>query len=111
MKSAYRNALPQLEGKKFLTDGGLETVLIFQRNMDLPEFAAFDLLTTFGGRQEISRYFHPYIAIARYHEMGFILESPTWRANPDWAAPRLRRARARCRQRRATGRSRPSSAR
>ncbi len=86
MTSTYRNALPQLGATKFLTDGGLETVLIFQRNLELPEFAAFDLLKSFGGRQELSRYFHPYIAIARYHQMGFVLESPTWRANPDWAS-------------------------
>ena len=27
----YRNALPQLKGDLFLTDGGIETTLIFQQ--------------------------------------------------------------------------------
>jgi hypothetical protein len=40
----YRERLPQLEGDLFLTDGGLETVLIFHEGIDLPLFAAFDLL-------------------------------------------------------------------
>ena len=36
--------LPQLDGGLFLTDGGIETTLIFHEGLDLPEFAAFDLL-------------------------------------------------------------------
>jgi hypothetical protein len=37
--------LPQLTGERlFLTDGGLETVLIFREGIDLPEFAAFPAL-------------------------------------------------------------------
>ena len=40
----YRGHLPQLDGDPFLTDGGIETVLIFQEGIDLPMFAAFDLL-------------------------------------------------------------------
>jgi len=42
---SYRRALPQPSGRPFLTDGGLETTLIFHENMDLPEFAAFPLVT------------------------------------------------------------------
>ena len=37
----YRSALPQLGGDFFMTDGGLETTLIFLEGQDLPEFAAF----------------------------------------------------------------------
>ncbi len=44
--SKYRNALPQLEGKIFLTDGGLETTLIFLQGVDLPHFASFPLIET-----------------------------------------------------------------
>lgn len=40
----YRQHLPQLDGDVFLTDGGIETTLIFNRGLDLPAFAAFDLL-------------------------------------------------------------------
>ena len=42
--SKYRTALPQLNGELFLTDGGIETTLIFRQGFELPHFAAFDLL-------------------------------------------------------------------
>ncbi|MEZ5894088.1 MAG: homocysteine S-methyltransferase family protein [Parvularculaceae bacterium] len=81
----HRKALPQLRGELFLTDGGIETDLIFHDGADLPLFAAFDLLKTPEGTAMLRRYFERYLAIAARHGRGFILESPTWRANPDWA--------------------------
>ena len=81
----YRNNLPQLTGDLFLTDGGLETYLVFQRGIDLPEFAAFDLLKNASGRAVLKDYFRNYIEIAKRAGVGFVLESATWRANPDWA--------------------------
>ena len=82
--SKYRQNLPQLNGHPFLTDGGLETTLIFHDGLALPEFAAFDLLKNTSGRQALRSYFHAYTAIAQRHQVGIILESPTWRSNPDW---------------------------
>lgn len=81
-----RSVLPQLDGGLFLTDGGIETVLIFQRGIDLPEFAAFTLLAREEGTEELRRYYDPYLEAARQAGAGFVLESPTWRANPVWAA-------------------------
>ena len=81
----YRERLPQLDGPLFLTDGGIETTLIFHHGLDLPEFAAFDLLAGDEGTGELRRYYEPYAAVARERGLGFVLESPTWRANPDWA--------------------------
>lgn len=83
--SKYRNALPQLNGELFLTDGGIETTLIFHEGFDLPYFAAFDLLKNDGGRAGLRRYYQPYTKLARDHGLGFVLESATWRASPDWA--------------------------
>lgn len=80
----YRNDLPQLQSELFLTDGGLETTLVFQDGIELPCFAAFDLLKDEAGFEHLHRYFERYIAIARQKGLGFILEAPTWRANPDW---------------------------
>jgi hypothetical protein len=40
----YRHNLPQLLNDLFITDGGLETTLIFHEGWELPEFASFDLL-------------------------------------------------------------------
>jgi S-methylmethionine-dependent homocysteine/selenocysteine methylase len=80
----YRSHLPQLDGGLFLTDGGIETSLIFHDGLDLPHFAAFHLLRQPQGRAALRRYYEPYIAIARQEGAGFILESPTWRASADW---------------------------
>jgi len=80
----HRNHLPQLDGGIFLTDGGLETVLIFHENFDLPHFAAFDLLRDQAGKQALRNYFHTYAQIAQNDAAGFVFESPTWRANRDW---------------------------
>jgi S-methylmethionine-dependent homocysteine/selenocysteine methylase len=83
---SYRHQLPQLDGELFLTDGGLETSLIFHQGLDLPEFAAFVLLDDDEGLEALRRYYKPYLALAREGGAGFVLESPTWRANPDWAS-------------------------
>lgn len=82
----FRQRLPQLDGPLFLTDGGIETTLIFHQGLELPEFAAFDLLKDETGTQALRNYYTPHVALARERGLGFVLESPTWRANPDWAA-------------------------
>jgi homocysteine S-methyltransferase len=77
--------LPQLDGGWFLTDAGLETVLIFQEGVALPEFAAFVLLQSREGRDRLRRYFRRFLELAAaHHGAGFVLESPTWRAGWDW---------------------------
>jgi S-methylmethionine-dependent homocysteine/selenocysteine methylase len=82
----YRKHLPQLDGGLFLTDGGIETTLIFHEGLDLPLFAAFDLLKDDAGTDALRRYFESYAELAREHRRGLVLESPTWRASPRWAA-------------------------
>lgn len=84
--SKYRKALPQLQSRLFLTDGGLETTPIFHNGIDLPHFASFDLLRTSKGRRTLRDYFLPYIERAQQARLGFVLEAPTWRANRDWGA-------------------------
>jgi homocysteine S-methyltransferase len=81
----YRDALPQL-GELFLTDGGIETSLIFHQGLDLPAFAAFVLLEDEDGIAELRRYYAPYLELARAQGLGFVLETPTWRASPRWGA-------------------------
>jgi S-methylmethionine-dependent homocysteine/selenocysteine methylase len=84
--SKHRNALPQLGGRLFLTDGGIETDLIFNDRLELPHFAAFHLLREARGRAALTAYYERYIAIAKSDGLAFILESPTWRASVDWGA-------------------------
>lgn len=81
----YRESLPQLSGRLFLTDGGLETTLIFHDKIELPYFAAFDLMTKAEGRARLRKYYSRYAQIAQASGVGFIFESPTWRASRDWA--------------------------
>ncbi len=69
----------------FLTDGGLETTLVFHEGWDLPEFASFVLMDDEDGRRYLRDYYRRYFDIARRHSTGFVLEPPTWRGNPDWA--------------------------
>ncbi len=81
----YRTALPQLTESTFMTDGGLETTLIFIQGIDLPHFASFGLLKNEEGIQILNEYYLGYLEISKQKCNGFILEAPTWRANPDWA--------------------------
>ncbi len=76
--------LPHESAELYLTDGGLETTLIFLEGFELPHFAAFDLLKDEKGYNAIRSYYRRYLNIAKDFKVGFILESPTWRANPDW---------------------------
>ncbi len=81
----YRDKLPQLEGTDlYLTDGGMETTMIFHDGLDLPHFASYVLLENAEGREAIANYFAPYLASAADHGTGFVLETATWRANADW---------------------------
>jgi S-methylmethionine-dependent homocysteine/selenocysteine methylase len=82
-----QNSLPQLSGHPvFLTDGGLETTMIFHKGIDLPLFASYKLLEDSEGRAALREYFSRYLEVARDQGAGFILDTATWRSNPDWGA-------------------------
>ena len=68
----------------FLTDGGLETTLVFHHNIELRDFAAFELLDNESGRALLRNYYRDYASMALAHGLGFVFESPSWRSNPDW---------------------------
>lgn len=72
--------------QRILTDGGIETDLIFNRGIDLPEFAAFPLVDTDEGREALLSYYSAYLQLAVEIEVPVLLETPTWRANADHAA-------------------------
>jgi homocysteine S-methyltransferase len=82
----YRRELPQLDGGRFLTDGGLETTLIFLEGIDLPEFAAFPLLGDESGIERLERYYDAYENVCREVGVGFVGEAPTWRASSKWGS-------------------------
>ena len=80
----YRQSLPQCDGDLFLTDGGIETTLIFHYGLHLPHFSAFHLFSTSEGQAALERYFSTYARLARRHGLGSVLETATWRASASW---------------------------
>ncbi|SPH17829.1 hypothetical protein DEA8626_01356 [Defluviimonas aquaemixtae] len=70
--------------RPYLTDGGLETTMVFHESLELPEFAAFTLLDSEEGRDALTRYYETYLKLAREARTGFVLDLPTWRANSEW---------------------------
>jgi S-methylmethionine-dependent homocysteine/selenocysteine methylase len=82
--ATIKTKLPHESDHLFLTDGGLETTLVFLEGFNLPYFAAFDILKDENGYHAIKNYYRRYLQIAKDYKTGFILESPTWRASPDW---------------------------
>ena len=58
---------------------------MFLEGVQLPMFASFPLAVDEAGCARLCRYYAPYLAIARERGLGFILDTPTWRANADWA--------------------------
>ena len=79
-------ALIQLSAPLTITDGGLETSLVYQQGIDLPDFAAFPLLDTEAGRAALAAYYEPYLALGRRLGLAVVVDTPTWRANLDWGA-------------------------
>ena len=71
----------------FLSDGGLETYMIFDKGYDLPCFSAAVLLDTKQGRTDLTAYFESFIGLARNAGRGFVMDAPTWRAGTAWAGP------------------------
>lgn len=71
-----------LDGR-WVTDGGLETDLIFNRGVDLPEFASYPLVFDADGTELLRRYYAEYAEVAAAAGAGLLLETPTWRANAD----------------------------
>jgi S-methylmethionine-dependent homocysteine/selenocysteine methylase len=68
----------------FLTDSGVETVLIFLKGHEVPDFAAFVLLGQPDGEASLREYFASHARLAAAAGAGLVLESPTWRASSDW---------------------------
>ncbi|MEV6968637.1 homocysteine S-methyltransferase family protein [Hamadaea sp. NPDC051192] len=81
----YRDHLPTLDGGTFLTDAGLETDLIFNHGVPIPEFAAHTLLPDPSGRAALTRYLEGFLTLARDTGSGFVLDTQTWKAHPHWA--------------------------
>ncbi|MCK8462935.1 homocysteine S-methyltransferase family protein [Aliiroseovarius sp. S1339] len=85
MTHSKRQEMPHQTDQMFLTDAGFETSMLFHKGFDMPHFAFFPMLRTADGRAAMKEYFAPFMETARQNDAGFILDTNTWRANPDWA--------------------------
>ena len=64
----------------------METTLIYRDGLELPEFATFPLLDDETGVEALRGYYESYAQLAAELDVGIVLDTPTWRANRDWAA-------------------------
>ena len=83
--SNYRQGLPQLSGELFLMDAGVETDLMFNHGIEIPEFAAHTLLPDEKGREAVANYFRGFLALAKDYGAGLVLDSVSWKAHMHWA--------------------------
>ena len=79
-----QTTLPGVTDQIFLTDAGFETSMLFLKGFDLPYFSASPLLRTTEGRAAMTEYFVPFIQLAQKQNAGYVLDTNTWRASPDW---------------------------
>jgi homocysteine S-methyltransferase len=84
MTNASTALVGRMGDRPWLTDGGLETELVFHDGRDLPCFAAFPLLSSPEGRERLARYWGGYLDAAADLDLGFVLDTPTWRASAGW---------------------------
>ncbi len=73
--------------RPYLTDGGLETYMVFEKGFELPCFSAHILHESEAGRQALTAYLERFIKIAKDTGRGFVLDTTTWRLNSAWASP------------------------
>jgi len=72
------------DGRILLTDGGLETCLIYDHGLHLQYFSAFPLVSSPEGRHSLVSYYKEYRELAMELGRGVMLSTPTWRASKDW---------------------------
>ncbi|MCB8822139.1 homocysteine S-methyltransferase family protein [Microvirga rosea] len=81
MTAAFEQAFQS--GVVFLTDGGIETRLIYEFSLGLRDFASFPELFDSRGRAALRKVYTSYLDVAAQSGRPMLIGSPTWRAHPD----------------------------
>ena len=84
MHNKTQALIREIGAEVFLTDGGLETVMVFLEGIELPQFASFTLLDSDEGRAALTRYYTAFLEEAAAQGTGFVLDTATWRASAGW---------------------------
>ena len=77
-------ALPIHSRDLYVTDGGIETWLMYKKGFELPQFASFYLLDRPDGREALRQYYRSFVAVAQQFQSKYIFCSLTYRASRDW---------------------------
>jgi S-methylmethionine-dependent homocysteine/selenocysteine methylase len=67
-----------------LTDGGIETRIIYEFKRPIRDFGAFELLEAETGREILRRIYQSYVDVAARYALPIQLGTPTWRASRKW---------------------------
>ena len=76
--------LPHQTDGLYLTDGGIETWLMYKEGFELPHFCDFQFLADARGREALRKYYREFALIARQQRAGYVFCSLTYRASRDW---------------------------
>lgn len=77
---------PRREGQFYLTEGGVETELMYKWGIELPHFATFPLFENPEAMAAIRGIFHRYLDIAAKYRLPALVSGLDYRASPDWGA-------------------------
>jgi len=77
---------PQREGQLFLTEGGVETELMYKWGFELPHFATYPLFDNPNAMSAIRGIFHRYLDVAAKYGLSTLVSGLDYRASPDWGA-------------------------
>lgn len=66
-----------------IADGGIETRLIYEFKLSLPEFASFLPLLRGNERGSLEMIYRGYLQVAADYDLPIQIGTPTWRAHPD----------------------------
>ena len=76
---------PRLDSKFYLTEGGIETEVLYKRGFELPEFAMFPLLDNADANEYIHGMYCRCFDVAEAYGTGLVITGHDYRASPDWA--------------------------
>lgn len=74
----------QNDGRFYLTEGGVETEVMYKYGFELPQFAMFTLLENPEAVKVIRGMFQRYLDVVAKHEMCALMSGMDYRASPDW---------------------------
>ncbi len=77
---------PRIDNLYYLTEGGVETEVMYKWGYELPEFAMFPLLDNPEAHKVITAMYRRYMDVAAEFGVGIIIGSHDYRASPDWAS-------------------------